>query len=56
MSATVQQVSENSERAAQASRKAADTARQGGTVVEQTLIKMQVIADSYGAARKKSRN
>ena len=46
MAATVQQVSENSGRAAEASRKAADTARQGGTVVAQTLVKMQVIADS----------
>jgi methyl-accepting chemotaxis protein len=46
MAATVQQVSENSGRAAEASRKAADTARQGGVVVEQTLIKMQVIAES----------
>ena len=46
MSATVQQVSENSGRAAEASRKAADTARLGGGVVEQTLMKMQVIADS----------
>jgi methyl-accepting chemotaxis protein len=46
MGATVQQVSENSARAAEASRKAAETARQGGVVVEQTLLKMQVIADS----------
>jgi len=53
MSATVQQVSENSERAAEASRKAADTARQGGAVVEQTLVKMQIIADSVrGSAAK----
>ena len=53
MSATVLQVSENSERAAEASRKAADTARQGGAVVEQTLVKMQVIADSVrGSAAK----
>ena len=42
----MQQVSENSGRAAEASRKAADTARQGGTVVEQTLVKMKVIAES----------
>ena len=46
MAATVQQVSENSGRAAEASRKAADTARQGGAVVEQTLVKMKVIAES----------
>jgi methyl-accepting chemotaxis protein len=53
MAATVQQVSENSGRAAEASRKAADTARQGGAVVEQTLVKMQVIADSVrGSAEK----
>lgn len=46
MAATVQQVSENSGRAAEASRKASDTARQGGAVVEQTLVKMQLIAES----------
>jgi methyl-accepting chemotaxis protein len=53
MAATVQQVSENSDRAAEASRKAADTARQGGSVVEQTLVKMQVIADSVRSSAEK---
>ena len=46
MSSTVMQVSENSSRAADASRKAAETARQGGSIVDQTLNKMQVIAES----------
>ena len=46
MSSTVMQVSENSSRAAEASRKAAETARQGGSIVDQTLNKMQVIAES----------
>jgi methyl-accepting chemotaxis protein len=53
MAATVQQVSENSGRAAEASRKAADTARLGGGVVEQTLVKMQVIADSVRSSAEK---
>jgi methyl-accepting chemotaxis protein len=53
MAATVQQVSENSSRAAEASRKAADTARLGGGVVEQTLVKMQVIADSVRSSAEK---
>jgi methyl-accepting chemotaxis protein len=44
MSATVSQVSENSARAAEASRQAAETARRGGTIVDETLAKMQVIA------------
>jgi methyl-accepting chemotaxis protein len=53
MAATVQQVSENSGRAAEASRKAADTARLGGGVVEQTLVKMQVIANSVRSSAEK---
>lgn len=46
MNITVQQVSENSSKASEASRKAAETARHGGAIVEQTLTKMQSIADS----------
>jgi len=46
MSSTVMQVSENSSRAAEASRKAAETARRGGCIVDQTLAKMQIIAES----------
>ena len=46
MNVTVQQVSENSSKASEASRKAAETARQGGSIVDQTLAKMQVIAQS----------
>jgi len=53
MSSTVMQVSENSSRAAEASHHAADTARQGGAIVEQTLIKMRVIADSVEGTAKK---
>jgi len=45
MVTTVGQVSENSNRAAEASRKAADTAQRGGTIVEDTLTKMRSIAD-----------
>lgn len=46
MNVTVQQVSENSGKASEASHKAADTARHGGVIVEQTLAKMQLIAES----------
>jgi methyl-accepting chemotaxis protein len=46
MNVTVQQVSENSSKASDASRKAAETARQGGSIVNETLAKMQVIAES----------
>jgi methyl-accepting chemotaxis protein len=46
MNITVQQVSENSSKASEASRKAGETARHGGAIVEQTLTKMQSIADS----------
>ena len=53
MSSTVAMVSENSGRAAEASRKAAETARRGGAIVEETLVKMRVIAESVGASAKK---
>lgn len=46
MSSTVLQVSENSSKASEASHKAAETARHGGDIVDQTLAKMQVIAES----------
>jgi len=46
MNVTVQQVSENSSKASEASRKAAETARHGGSIVDETLSKMQVIAES----------
>jgi methyl-accepting chemotaxis protein len=46
MNVTVQQVSENSSKASDASRKAAETARHGGSIVDETLAKMQVIAES----------
>lgn len=48
MSATVMQVSENSNRAADAALQAANTARRGGTIVDQTLFKMRAIADTVG--------
>jgi methyl-accepting chemotaxis protein len=48
MSVTVQRVSENSNVAAGASRKAAEAARQGGKVVEETLAGMRAIASSVG--------
>jgi methyl-accepting chemotaxis protein len=46
MSITVQQISEHSNVAANASRKAAETARAGGTVVDETLTGMHAISDS----------
>jgi methyl-accepting chemotaxis protein len=46
MSATVRQVSENSATATDASRLAAETAREGGGIVEDVLTKMRAIADS----------
>jgi methyl-accepting chemotaxis protein len=53
MSSTVLQVSENSSKAAEASRRSAETARRGGSIVEQTLLKMRAIAESVrGAAQK----
>src|SRR5205085_10849113 len=53
MSATVLQVSDNSNKAADASRKAAETARHGGTIVDETLGKMRVIAGSVSGTAKK---
>lgn len=46
MTATVQKVSDISNRAAEASQKAASMARHGGKVVEETLVRMQAIASS----------
>ncbi|MFZ0523991.1 MAG: methyl-accepting chemotaxis protein [Candidatus Acidiferrales bacterium] len=53
MSSTVAQVAENSNKASEASRKAADTARLGGQIVEETLAKMHAIADSVGHTAKR---
>jgi methyl-accepting chemotaxis protein len=53
MGSTVQQISENSNNAATASRKAAETAQQGGIVVTQTLTRMRAIAQSVGETAKK---
>jgi methyl-accepting chemotaxis protein len=53
MSATVQQVSENSNRAAAASRQAAETALHGGRTVDETLAKMRVIATAVSGTAKK---
>jgi len=47
------QVSENSAKAADASRQAAEVAREGGTIVEETLNKMRSIAESVSATAKK---
>jgi methyl-accepting chemotaxis protein len=53
MSSNVTQVAESCNRAYETSRKAADTARQGGMIVEDTLVKMRGIADSVGQTAKK---
>jgi methyl-accepting chemotaxis protein len=53
MSSTVLLVSENSNSAAESSRHAAETARHGGTIVEETLNKMQAIAESVASTAKK---
>jgi methyl-accepting chemotaxis protein len=53
MSATVLQVSENSNKAADAARLAANTARDGGQIVEEALASMRSIADSVGNTAKK---
>ena len=53
MSSTVQQVSENSSRAAEASTRAAETARAGGAIVDQTLERMQAIAESVRGTAKR---
>jgi methyl-accepting chemotaxis protein len=52
MSSTVTQVSDNCNKAAHAARQAAETARQGGSIVDDTLTKMQLIADSVAATAK----
>ena len=53
MSATVFEVSENSNKAAAASQHAAEMAREGGKVVEETLSRMRTIADSVGDTARK---
>src|SRR5437867_2885257 len=53
MSATVIEVSENSNRAAEAARKASETARHGGKIVDETLAKMRLIAGAVTASAKK---
>jgi len=53
MAATVHQVSEHSNQAAVASQKAAETARGGGKVVEETLCRMRTIANSVGQTASK---
>jgi methyl-accepting chemotaxis protein len=49
----VHEVSENSNKAAAASQKAAEMAREGGKVVEETLSRMRTIADSVGDTARK---
>lgn len=56
MAATVLQVSDHSNRAAGASRDAAETARAGGAIVEETLAKMRTIAGSVEGAGRKMQN
>ena len=53
MSATVLEISDNSNRAAEAAQKAEETARQGGGIVEETLTIMRGIAGSVGETAKK---
>jgi len=53
MSATVVEVSNNSQKAADAAREASDTARNGGTVVSETLTTMRAIAASNSAVATK---
>jgi methyl-accepting chemotaxis protein len=53
MSSAVHEVSENSNRAAGASHQAAETARDGGTIVEESLAKMRAIAESVSATAHK---
>ena len=53
MSSTVAQVSEHSNKAAEAARQASDTARQGGSIVEDTLGKMRAIAEAVGATARR---
>ena len=51
--ATVLQVSDNSNKASEAARKASETARHGGSIVDETLAKMRVIAESVGSTARK---
>src|SRR5262249_40684201 len=53
MSATVMEVSENSNRAAEAARKASETAHHGGKIVDETLGKMRAIATPVPTSAKK---
>jgi methyl-accepting chemotaxis protein len=53
MSSTVVSVSDSCNKAAEAARQAADTARLGGSIVDGTLTKMRLIAESVGATAKK---
>jgi len=53
MSATVREVSDNSNRAAEASRHAAQTACDGGKIVEDSLAKMRAITVSVSATAQK---
>ncbi len=53
MSSTVLQVSEHSARAAGAARNASETARAGGDIVNQTLVKMRAIAESVSSTGQK---
>jgi methyl-accepting chemotaxis protein len=53
MSSTVSTVSESCNKAADAAREAAETARHGGSIVEGTLSKMRLIAESVGATARK---
>jgi methyl-accepting chemotaxis protein len=53
MASTVQQVSENCGRATKAAQRAAETAREGGAVVEQALAQMRSIAESVGGTARK---
>src|SRR5208283_2193679 len=53
MSSTVHGVTENSNRAAKASRESAETARAGGIIVEESLATMRAIAESVSATGRK---
>src|SRR5271157_2167021 len=53
MEAVVRQVTEVAKSTAEATRKSAEAARRGGTVVEETLTRMQAIASSSTEAAKK---
>ena len=53
MSSTVVSVSDSCNKAAEAARQAAETARLGGSIVTGTLTKMRTIAESVGNTAKK---